>query len=62
MLDQFRAAITTGTEPETSGRDNLWTLATFEAAVRSAGNGKFVEVDEVFTAELRRRAGVAETR
>jgi predicted dehydrogenase len=62
MLGQFRAAITAGTEPETSGRDNLWTLAMFEAAVRSAGNGKLVHVDEVFTADLRRRAGVAETR
>jgi predicted dehydrogenase len=60
MLEQFRAALGGGPDPETSGRDNLWTLAMFEAAVQSAATGRFVSVDETFTPELRVRAGIVE--
>ena len=58
MMAQFRNAIAQGAEPETSGRDNLWTLAMFEAAMRSSENGEFVAMSDVFTAELWARAGV----
>ncbi|MEO8464109.1 MAG: Gfo/Idh/MocA family oxidoreductase [Gammaproteobacteria bacterium] len=58
MLAQFRAAIEQGTEPETSGRDNLWTLAMFEAAGHSASTGQFTAIDDVFGADLRTRAGI----
>jgi predicted dehydrogenase len=58
MLAQFRAAIEHGTEPETSGRDNLWTLAMFEAAGHSTRTGGFVAIDDVFVQGLRTRAGV----
>ncbi|MBK6581487.1 MAG: Gfo/Idh/MocA family oxidoreductase [Gammaproteobacteria bacterium] len=60
MLAQFRQALTTGRAPETSGADNLWTLAMFEAAVQSAQSGRYVSIDEIFTPELRARAGIAE--
>lgn len=59
MMGQFRAAIDSGTVPETSGADNLWTLAMFEAAVTSTATGNYVATDEVFTAELQARAGVS---
>lgn len=58
MTTQFRAAIEQGVEPETSGRDNLWTLAMFEAAMRSADTGRYVSVEATFTPELRARAGI----
>jgi predicted dehydrogenase len=60
MLAQFQQALTTGKAPETSGADNLWTLAMFEAAVQSAQSGRYVSIDEIFTPELRARAGIAE--
>jgi len=53
MLAQFREAIMQGTEPETSGRDNLWTLAMFEAALQSSDHGRFVAMTDVFTPEMR---------
>lgn len=43
-LSEFAAAIREGREPETSGRDNLGTLAMVEAAVESAARGGWVEV------------------
>jgi len=43
-LYHWRACIETGAEPETSGRDNLHTLALTLAAVRSANTGRTVEV------------------
>jgi predicted dehydrogenase len=53
MLAQFGKRSPAGAE--TSGADNLWTLAMFEAAVRAA----LVSIDEIFTPELRTRAGIA---
>ncbi len=43
-LTAFAAAIATGTEPETSGRDNLTSLALVEAAIASAESGKTVSL------------------
>ena len=62
MLAQFRSAIEKGTEPETSGHDNLWTLSMFEAAVRSSETGRYVSIDEVFTPEMQGRVEAASTR
>jgi hypothetical protein len=58
MLQQFRAAVQDGVTPETSGADNLWTLAMFEAAIRSSGQLCRVEIDSVLTQEMRTRAGI----
>jgi predicted dehydrogenase len=43
-LAAFAAAVRAGTEPETSGRDNLGSLALTEAAVASAATGRTVPV------------------
>ncbi len=43
-LYHWRACVETGAEPETSGRDNLNTLALTLAAVHSANTGQTVEV------------------
>jgi len=58
LLTQFRGAVREGSKPETSGDDNLWTLAMYEAAVRSADTGSYVSIDDVLTPQLRRRAGL----
>ena len=58
MLTQFRDAVDHGKPPETSGADNLWTLAMFEAAVRSSQSGRYVTIDETLTPELKARAGI----
>jgi len=58
MLTQFRDAVDHGKPPETSGADNLWTLAMFEAAVRSSESGRYVTIDETLTPELKARAGI----
>jgi predicted dehydrogenase len=60
LLNQFRDALTRGHVPETSGADNLWTLAMVEATMRSAREGRRVEIGEVFPSEMQARArGVA---
>jgi predicted dehydrogenase len=43
-LRAFARAVETGTEPETSGRDNLGSVALMEAAVASAKSGAVVAV------------------
>lgn len=58
MLNQFRAAVHEETAPETSGADNLWTLAMFEAAIRSSEQPGYVAIDSVLTQEMRTRAGI----
>lgn len=58
LLSQFRAAVTEGATPETSGADNLWTLAMFEAAVRSSAQSRPVSIDSVLTREMKTRAGI----
>ena len=44
-LYHWRACIESGLEPETSGRDNLNTLALALAAVESAESGRTIEID-----------------
>ncbi|MEA2522965.1 MAG: hypothetical protein QOF73_192 [Thermomicrobiales bacterium] len=51
-LAAFAAAVQAGTEPETSGRDNLRTLGLVEAALSSAATGQAVSVSP--QAETRR--------
>lgn len=46
-LEEFVAAVEGGTEPETSGRDNLGSLALSHAAIESARRGRLVTVAEV---------------
>jgi predicted dehydrogenase len=43
-LTAFATAVESGTEPETSGRDNLKSLAVVEAAVTSAASGRTVSL------------------
>jgi predicted dehydrogenase len=43
-LTEFASAISDGREPETSGRDNLSTLAMTTAAVESADRGEAMQV------------------
>ncbi len=47
LLDAFADAIDTGAEPETSGRDNLNSLATTYAVVRAAKQNRRVRVREL---------------
>ena len=61
LLRQFRAAIESGTTPETSGADNLWTLAMYEAALRSAESGRYASISDTFTPQLMARASDTET-
>jgi len=44
VVTAFAAAIANGTEPETSGRDNLGTLGIAEAAIASVGTGSVVSL------------------
>jgi predicted dehydrogenase len=55
LLDQFRDAVTQGRVPETSGCDNLWTIAMLETCLRSVGEGRRVEVAEVFSPAMRKQ-------
>jgi predicted dehydrogenase len=59
LLNQFRDAVVHGKTPETSGEDNLWTLAMVEAGVLSACEGRRVRVEEVFTSALQCHAGLS---
>jgi hypothetical protein len=61
LLNQFHAAITQGTVPETSGSDNLWTLAMLKAAVVSQQQARKVQIDEVYTSELKSRVEFSTT-
>lgn len=61
LLTAFRDAVLNGSEPETSGADNLWTLAMYEAAVRSAETGNYVSIESTFTREMQERAGLTAT-
>jgi predicted dehydrogenase/predicted AlkP superfamily phosphohydrolase/phosphomutase len=49
LLNQFRDAVSQGKIPETSGEDNLWTLAMVEAAALSIRESRKVQIHEVFT-------------
>jgi predicted dehydrogenase len=47
-LAEFAASIREKREPETSGRDNLNTMAMVIGACRSIQEGRFVSMEEVF--------------
>jgi predicted dehydrogenase len=47
LLRQLGRAITEGTEPESSGRDNLQTMALLEACARSASEGRWINPQEL---------------
>jgi predicted dehydrogenase len=48
LLDQLERALIQGESPEVSGRDNLQTMATLEACVRSAAEQRRVNPQELF--------------
>jgi predicted dehydrogenase len=58
LLNQFHDAIVHGRAPETSGKDNLWTLAMLEASILAQTEGRKVQINEVYTPELKSIAGV----
>ena len=58
ILNQFRDAVASDVQPETSGADNIWTLAMVEAAKLSQKEGRRARIDEVFTPQMRTQAGV----
>jgi predicted dehydrogenase len=47
LLNSLRDALIHGKKPETSGDDNIWTLAMVEAGMRSAAEGRLVHIEEV---------------
>jgi predicted dehydrogenase len=47
LLQQLEQAISTGALTETSGRDNLQTIATVEACIRSAEEGRWINPQEI---------------
>jgi predicted dehydrogenase len=47
LLNSLRDALMYGKKPETSGDDNIWTLAMVEAGMRSAAEGRLVSIHEV---------------
>jgi hypothetical protein len=50
LLNQLRAAVVEGAQPETHGDDTLWTLAMVEAVRLSDQAGKAMRMAEVFAA------------
>lgn len=49
LLDQLSRALLSGEEPDSSGRDNLQTLAALEACIRSADEGRWVDPGQLLT-------------
>ena len=47
LLDQLERALVAGEEPDSSGRDNLQTMAVVEACVRSASERKWINPQEL---------------
>lgn len=47
ILDQFERAVVTGVEPDSSGRDNLQTMAAIEACLRSASERRWINPQEL---------------
>ncbi|MDQ1637629.1 MAG: hypothetical protein QOF62_968 [Pyrinomonadaceae bacterium] len=47
ILDQFERALLTGVEPDSSGRDNLQTMAVVEACLRSASERRWINPQEL---------------
>jgi predicted dehydrogenase len=53
ILDQFLGALQRNAPAETSGENNLWTLAMLEAAIVSAREGRRTSISEVFPPAMR---------
>lgn len=49
LINSLRDAVLLGREAETSGQDNLWTLAMVEAGLRSAEQGKTIAMEEILS-------------
>ena len=47
LLRQLERAVRSGEEPESSGRDNLRTVAVLEACARSAAEGRWIDPREL---------------
>jgi predicted dehydrogenase len=47
LLDQLERAVVTGEDPDSSGRDNLQTMAIVEACLRSAGERTWINPQEL---------------
>jgi len=47
LLSQFERAITSGEQPDTTGRDNLKTMAVLEACLRSSADKKWINPQEL---------------
>jgi predicted dehydrogenase len=47
LLDQLQRAMLNGEEPDSSGRDNLQTMAVVEACVRSANEKRWINPQEL---------------
>jgi len=52
LLDQFEDAVLHGAKPDSSGADNLQTMAIVEACLRSAADGSSVNPQELLNGEL----------
>ncbi len=59
LLNQFRDAVIDGKTPETSGEDNLWTLAMVEAGILSIDENRKVQIGEVFAAARENPGGTS---
>jgi predicted dehydrogenase/predicted AlkP superfamily phosphohydrolase/phosphomutase len=59
LLNQFRDAVIDGKTPETSGEDNLWTLAMVEAGILSIHENRKVQIGEVFTSARQNSGGTS---
>jgi hypothetical protein len=57
ILDQFLGALQRNAPAETSGENNLWTLALLEAAIVSAREGRRTPISEVFPPAMRSGTG-----
>jgi predicted dehydrogenase len=58
LLNQLRDALTQGKRPDTSGEDNVWSLAMVEASILSVQADRRVQIDEVFPPALQRQMGL----
>ncbi len=60
LLNSLRDALLHGKQPETSGDDNIWTLAMVEAGKRSAAERRLVPIEEILTHSTLRQKGQEE--
>jgi predicted dehydrogenase len=58
LLNHLRDALTQGKRPETSGADNVWTLAMVDASILSVREDRRVQINAVFPPALQRQVGI----